>query len=382
MDVRLPDGTIVQNVPDGITQAELMARMGRASSPAAPAAPAAPAYKPSWIEQKLGIPPPSAAVQEGIRLAKERPWGSGVEKAAYNAGSAVTDAAAKVGLPPEVAGGAGFLANVGAQAVPALFGGNVAGAAAAPLMEWTGKRLMQSALKPPKPAMLSGDGGKAIQTLLDEGVNVSAGGAAKLQGKIDALKTQVADAIMSSTATVDRGRVASRAQDTIKRFENQVNPNADVAAIENAMTEFLSAGPKTMSVQQAQSMKQGTYERLSKKYGEMKGADIEAQKALTRGLKEEIADVVPGVGAMNEKMAPLINAGKMVLGREATAGNKDPIVFALLANSLPAGLALQASRSELVKSMLARAAYSGKEKIPATTAAVIEAMSNRSGVYE
>ena len=36
MDVRLPDGTIVTNVPEGITQSELMRRVGMMSEPAAP----------------------------------------------------------------------------------------------------------------------------------------------------------------------------------------------------------------------------------------------------------------------------------------------------------------------------------------------------------
>lgn len=40
MDVRLPDGTIVKNVPEGITQSELMARVGKMSSPVTPAKPA------------------------------------------------------------------------------------------------------------------------------------------------------------------------------------------------------------------------------------------------------------------------------------------------------------------------------------------------------
>lgn len=39
MDVRLPDGTVVTNVPDGVTQADLMARVGGSSSQTAPAAP-------------------------------------------------------------------------------------------------------------------------------------------------------------------------------------------------------------------------------------------------------------------------------------------------------------------------------------------------------
>lgn len=37
MDVRLPDGTIVTNVPEGITQSELMRRVGLMPKPSAPA---------------------------------------------------------------------------------------------------------------------------------------------------------------------------------------------------------------------------------------------------------------------------------------------------------------------------------------------------------
>lgn len=36
MDVRLPDGTVVTNVPDGISQSELMRRLGRSQQPAMP----------------------------------------------------------------------------------------------------------------------------------------------------------------------------------------------------------------------------------------------------------------------------------------------------------------------------------------------------------
>ncbi len=34
-DVRLPDGTIVQNVPDGVTQSELISRLQKANHPSA-----------------------------------------------------------------------------------------------------------------------------------------------------------------------------------------------------------------------------------------------------------------------------------------------------------------------------------------------------------
>jgi len=40
MDVLMPDGTTITGVPEGITQAELLARYNKFSAPQAPAAPA------------------------------------------------------------------------------------------------------------------------------------------------------------------------------------------------------------------------------------------------------------------------------------------------------------------------------------------------------
>jgi hypothetical protein len=55
-------------------------------------------------------------------------------------------------------------------------------------------------------------------------------------------------------------------------------------------------------------MKQGTYQALgSKAYGEVKGASIEAQKALARGLKEEIANQFPEIGNLNADESRLLD---------------------------------------------------------------------------
>jgi len=52
MDVRLPDGTVVTNVPDGITQSELMARVGK-SAPTPAAAPKRLDTTPTWMERNV-----------------------------------------------------------------------------------------------------------------------------------------------------------------------------------------------------------------------------------------------------------------------------------------------------------------------------------------
>lgn len=434
---------------------------------------------------------------------KNAEWGQGLDKAAYDVGGKVTDALAPH-VPAEVAGGAGFLANVATQAVPALFTGNVVGKVAEPLMEAGAKRIMQSALKPPKGQVLNGNGPEGIQTMLDYGLNATAGGAEKAQKIIDPIRQKIADAIAESGAYIDPAKVASRVKNAIP----QVNPADDVAAIARVKAEFLNqpsvqagkaaqqklideitaleaakvsalqdagrfkttaaqqenlahgggvnlgssqpvnasymnvgatgeralspsayaagseapriagrytdniqrvpeansahadalkiyqqrkaeeaaartaletfnaSGKSGMPVQLAQDMKQGTYTKLSKSYGEMKSADVEAQKALAMGLKEEIAAAVPGVGDLNNKMSPLINASKLILSRDAVTGNKDPIAFALLAHNMPAAMAMQASRSELMKSLLARGIYSGRKAVPGATAAMAEAILN------
>ncbi len=54
-------------------------------------------------------------------------------------------------------------------------------------MEPAAEVLMQSALKPTYADLKSGDAAKAIQTMLDEGVNVTPGGVQQLRAQIGKL---------------------------------------------------------------------------------------------------------------------------------------------------------------------------------------------------
>jgi hypothetical protein len=160
-----------------------------------------------------------------------------LDQAAYKAGGAVTDVAAKV-LPPEAAAGLGYATNVVAQAVPALLGGQAA-KGAAPVLESASKNLMQSALKPTIEALRTGKAARAIDTMLEEGINVSKGGVEKLRSKIGEINQQITDAIANSSATIDKSKVADFLREPLKKFSQQVNPNADIAAIKSAWQEFV-----------------------------------------------------------------------------------------------------------------------------------------------
>lgn len=285
----------------------------------------------------------------------------------YATGGAVTDIAAKH-LPPEAAAAAGYAANVVAEAAPALLTGDLF-KAAAPALREAGKKIMQSALKPTLQQLRTGKAAKAIQTMLDEGVNVTPGGVAKLKSRIAELNDLIKDAIKSSPATVDKAKVASYLQGTLKQFEQQVNPQADIRAIRQAWNAFVNhpilKDIENIPVKVAQDLKTGTYKSLGEKsYGELKSSAVEAQKTLARGLKEEIAKAVPEVSSLNAQESKLLNASNLAERRVLMASNRDIGGIGWMAHNPKTWLAFMADRSPLIKSLLARMMYSGAERVP------------------
>ena len=298
-----------------------------------------------------------------------------LENAAYNAGGKVTDIGSSLGLPPKVSAGLGFGTNVLTQLVPTLIGGQLGKQTVQPLLQAGARRVMQSAVKPTLADLRSGDAAKAINTMLKEGFNPTEGGVKAMQSQIDKLAEQVRSAIANSTAKVNKYAVGDRLLGILERFKSQVNPKADLNAIENVWNEFLShpdlAGKVEMPVQLAQKMKTGTYYALGNKpYGELQGATTEAQKQLARGLKEEISSVVPSVGPLNAKEAALINARDVAYRRAMMSGNRNPMGLGPLAGQKVGFLGFLADRSDLIKALLARLMYSGSGVVGTGSGAV------------
>ena len=322
----------------------------------------------------------SGAAGEGMKQ-----FSQGVDRAAYEGGGAVTDALAPH-VPPEVAAGAGYATNLATQAIPAFVGGAL-GSATKPTQQNLAKSLMQSAVKPTLPDIQKGKAARAIETMLKEGVNPTKGGVDKLRGMADDITPQIDLGIKDSTARISKGAVADRLRQTARSASDQVNPASDIRAIENAWTEFMQhpqlAGKTDMSVQRAQALKQGTYRALGDKpYGELQGASTEAQKALARGLKEEISTAVPEVAKLNARQSELINALKVSERRALMDLNKNPAGLALIAPNKAALTAFLADKSALFKSLLARSLYTGggagATAAGATAGGVIGAESGRS----
>jgi len=252
--------------------------------------------------------------------------------------------------------------------------GEGVGRVAGPILKWAGGRLMQSALGTgaigldvAKQAAKKGELPKVVQTLLDEGVNVTPGGIDKLQTILGETNQAVKNAIAPMTGQIDRPVVAMRAYSAAKKMTEQTNPGADLRALGSEVEEFLNPvinkGP--LSPQEAQAMKVGTYKKIGDKYGtpaELNPAQVQAQMAFARGLKEEIERLATAQGRGNVKV---LNAreGKILEALEATgrkvaqARGVNPIGFAFVAHAPMTFLAALIDRSPAAKSMLARGLY-------------------------
>jgi hypothetical protein len=254
---------------------------------------------------------------------------------------------------------------IGAQG--AIQGGaEAAGAWIGAGMKAVAPRVMQSAVKPTLAMMKEHPVGRLVSTLLDQGINVTEGGLQKLHALLTATNDEIRAAVNASSARIRTGDVADRLTDLSQRVANQVNPTKDLNAVEAAGVEFRNhprfAGPNgsvnlTTPVQTAQDLKVGTYRQLQGKYGEMSNASAEAQKALARGLKEEIAKEVPGIAELNSRDSDLLAAIDAVGRRVAFSGNKDPIGFAWVTNHPTTFIAALLDKSPAVKSLLARGLY-------------------------
>lgn len=241
---------------------------------------------------------------------------------------------------------------------------------------------MQSALKPGLKSTLAavkrGAVPPVVQTLLKEGVNVTPGGIAKLNAIIGSTNDDITRALGSlpQTPSIAPLSVAGRLSPLAQKAAQQVNPADDLATISTAGQEFLDAhGAQNLTVQGAQEMKKATYRALGEKsYGELKGTAIESQKALVRGLKEEIEREATAAGidiaALNATEGAAITARDAIAKRVAQVGNRDPAGLAWLAHSPVTFVMALAERSPAVKSLIARGLYQSAAKaavVPAET---------------
>jgi hypothetical protein len=205
----------------------------------------------------------------------------------------------------DVAGGIGSSLGQGvAMAAPAAAKGMRAKLPGAGVIA---EKLYRSTLKPSGTTV---EAARVTQTGLDAGIPVSENGLKTLRENIDNLNKTITaeiDAGANKGAVVQPKLVAARTNGLKAAFRDQVTPNADLSAIDAAKKEFLQNNKGPIPANEAQAMKEGTYKQLRGKYGELSSARIEAEKALARGIKEELQTQFPEIKGLNSQEGQLIN---------------------------------------------------------------------------
>jgi hypothetical protein len=276
------------------------------------------------------------------------------------AGAVSAVMAAQQAKTGDLAGAAGTL--VGGYGVPMATGASLSRVkptpgATPPRMS---RRLYQSALKPQTGAALSPlQRTKILSTGIRERIPVSEGGYERLVSREKGLRNQIETGIDERSPQVgavgDPDKIAGRVEEIRPKFERQVNPQDDLAALSASKAEFLEKhteyapytkiGPASpdeggfvpvgegktpirqpMTMREMQDEKKGTYQNIGDKaYGELKSASIEAQKALARGLKEELEAQWPELKQLNGREKALIDLQKQMERYIARHGNRDAI---------------------------------------------------------
>ena len=144
--------------------------------------------------------------------------------------------------------------------------------------------------------------------------SLSIGGLAKLQGLLGQANQAVKDAIAPLTGQIERPTVAARALSVGKQMENQTNPTADLKALGDAVDEDSSSSGECWATLAAGSTGdegrhlQADWRQIQYTSRFEPTAQVQAQMAFARGLKEEIR--TPCHGARGWRCEGVECAGK------------------------------------------------------------------------
>ncbi len=246
--------------------------------------------------------------------------------------------------------------------------GLVKGASAA--APWLMTKAVKPAYKTAEKAIKNVEVPRVVQTLLDEGINVTSGGIGKINTLMASTNKQLKNIIATSTAEASPAEVVNEVRPVMRKAMAQSAPSADKAAVRGVIDDFVAshgrdaAGViKKIPVQRLQELKQGTYQSIgSRNFGETKGFALEAEKALARGEKKAIERAHPEVGPLNAREGRLIEAKDAVAKVVGQVGNRDMGGLAPLSSNPTGIIAYALSRSPAVKSMLARGLYKSAAK--------------------
>lgn len=201
-----------------------------------------------------------------------------------------------------------------------------------------------------------------IATGLKEGIVPAQSGLIKLQSEVDKINGRIGaiiDKAKNAGKTVDVNAVADAIESTKPFYENTTNPAKYLEELDNLKAEFINH-PKAVNgkipIDVAQKIKQNTYVLLRNAYGEISTVAKEGQKALARGIKEEIAKQFPEINELNARESALLKLEPEIERAIGRIGNRDVI-------GIGTGIAGQAARAAGATGVQAGAAIIAKSII-------------------
>jgi hypothetical protein len=224
------------------------------------------------------------------------------------------------------------------------------------------KFLMATALKPTKKDWQTGKAQIAINTLLENDIPLNAKGQQRIEGKIGDINEKISQVINDNNIIIDKDTVLAPLKAMRIERLKQARPKDDIGAIDKAIESFYEDHPGTITIKDAQEIKQGTYKfQLKKAFGEQKSIDTEIDKALARGFKEQIESVDPNIKPLNAQEGDLFTTLRLMDDRLNMEQNKGPFGISTIA---PTQLGFTASMLERYlpfKDFLARKLYNAQK---------------------
>lgn len=169
---------------------------------------------------------------------------------------------------------------------------------------------------------------KRITTGLDEAILPTEKGLHKLWGRINDTNKAISDNIVDAARKgekINADMVVGKLDDLRSFYKNTLNPAPFLDEIDDIEKTFRDAHGSKIPIDKAQKIKQNTYVLLKKHYGELKNLNIEAQKTLARGIKEEIAKLHPEINTLNKTDSALMSLEESIERATARIRNRDLI---------------------------------------------------------
>jgi len=161
-----------------------------------------------------------------------------------------------------------------------------------------------------------------------------------------AKKTQLQKAVEESAPTgktIKVDDILTRLEDVKQRAIDSFGDNnpalRSIKGFEKSLKNHPSVVNGEIPIDIAQQMKTNTYKQLKNAYGELKGFEVEAKKAMARGAKEEIVAQIPELAALNAKDSTLINLEKVLFKAVNRIENRDMMGIGVPIKALAGGQA-------------------------------------------